>query len=196
MTDDKTVLKESTKITLKRFIDDNHKLLTIIGVFTALTAFFSSKRDFGIFASFFSFIMLLLLYWELWVNFPKSEESSTNLQVFEYFFMLLLFALAGEFLIFYKDILLTYSNLMIFVALLYAYSVIFIKIINKYKLYLVVRNFAERNERWSPLIRSLAFILTLGIICLLTLFTWNEFFKETYLYIVENFVNRSILYSK
>lgn len=167
-----------------------------MGIFAALTAFFSSKREIIIYLSFFSFIMFLLICWELWVSFPKSEESSTNLKVFEYFFMLLLLSVAGQILISYKDILLTYSSFIIIVCLLYIYDVIFIKIINKYKLYLFIRNLAETDKRLAPLIRSLGFIIFLEIILLLTLFTWNEFFRETYIYITQNFVNKSILFGE
>lgn len=196
MTDNKTPLKESNKITLKQFIDGNHKLLTVIGVFAALTAFFSSKREISIYLSFFSFIMLLLLCWELWVSFPKSEESSTNIKVFEYFFMLLLLSLSGQILISYKDILLTYSSFIIIISLLYIYSITFIKIINKYKLYIFIRNFAEKDKKLAPLIRSLGFIIALEIVVLLTLFTWTEFFREPYIYITKNFVNKSILFGE
>lgn len=194
LTNDKTPLKEHDKITIKQFIDENHKLLTVMGVFAALTAFFSSKKEISVYLSFFSFIMFLLLCWEFWVSFPKSEESSTNLKVFEYFFMLLLLSLAGQIFISYKDILLYYSSYIIIVSLLYIYSIILIKIINKYKLYLFVRNLAEKDEKLAPLIRSLGFIIAFEIVLLLTIFTWNEFFREIYLYIIQNFVNKSIVF--
>ena len=192
LTNDKTPIKEPTKKTLKDFIEGNQRLLTVMGVFVALTAFFSSKSQFGIYLSFISFIMFLLLYWEFWISFPKSEESSTNLKVFEYFSMLLLFFVTGQILISYKDILLTYSSVIIKVSLFYIYSITLIKIYNKYKIYLLVRNLAERDEKLAPVIRSLGFIVAIEIVLFLTFFTWNEFFENIYLYATQNFVNKSI----
>ncbi len=73
------VLPVSPKPSLYDFINDNHKVITVLGVFTALTAFSSTFPIEG-FAKGVStlFLTLTLLVWiELWGRFPSSMGTTT-----------------------------------------------------------------------------------------------------------------------
>lgn len=75
---------EKEKNTLGKYINENEKLLTVLGVFVALTIFFSSL-DVKIFAALLSLSSLtcaVLIWLELWSTFP-SEEGTGKLLWFE-----------------------------------------------------------------------------------------------------------------
>lgn len=141
------------KVTLKKFVEENHRLITVAGVFAALTAFFLSNYQNG-YLSFSSFSMFLLVCWELWVSFPKNEEATRNLKFFEYMFMVLLFGVAFQILVSYKDVILKLSAFILFAG----YLLILTNIVEKYKIYLVVRKISKKHKRIEVLIRSLVFI--------------------------------------
>jgi hypothetical protein len=80
---DKEEIATSEKISLATFVEQNHKLLTIIGVFTAISIF-ATNINLLFVATFLSFLFLLLtilLWFELISKFPKN--GSTNLGWFE-----------------------------------------------------------------------------------------------------------------
>jgi len=72
------------KNTLSEFIDINHKLISVLGVFTALTVFSYNLalKPIG-YALSFVFLTLTVIVWlELWAKFPK-RPSSWRLTTFE-----------------------------------------------------------------------------------------------------------------
>ena len=75
------------KTELKEFIDDNYRLIAIIGVFGGLTAYFSNIKTIEL--SFFCFLIFLVLSWELLNSFPE-ELYSMNLILFSLFLGLLI----------------------------------------------------------------------------------------------------------
>ena len=153
----------NNKTTLKEFIEKNYRLLTILGVFAALTSFFASAYPENYILSFSTFIMFLLISWEFWISFPESEKSSTNLNVFEYLFFALLLGVAGQIIMSYKDLLITFSSIIFFVI----YSFLISKLIDRFELFLFVRNIAEKHMSLGPLIRGLAFTFMVGVAFLL-----------------------------
>jgi hypothetical protein len=72
------------KPTLFDFIEENQRLVTVLGVFTALTVFSSNVplKPFGYVLSFLFMSLTVLLWLELWQKFP-SESGSWRLTVFE-----------------------------------------------------------------------------------------------------------------
>jgi len=70
---DETQAKDSQQVTLAAFIEDNHKLLTSLGVFTALTLFAGNLplRPVGYVLSFLFLAATVLLWFELQSRFPK-----------------------------------------------------------------------------------------------------------------------------
>ena len=76
------MVQEQNDDALFEFIEDNHKLLTVIGVFGGLTALFTGIT-YGEILVFLSFLMFLLLNWELYSRFPKWEKiNSIKLLIF------------------------------------------------------------------------------------------------------------------
>lgn len=73
-----------SKITLKDFINENDKLLTTLGIFSALTIFFAEQSG-GLLSAFLSVGSLtctVLVWLELWSNFPAGSVSR-KLLIFE-----------------------------------------------------------------------------------------------------------------
>jgi hypothetical protein len=154
------------KITLKKFVEKNQSLLTVAGVFAALTAFFSSAYEENL-ISLFTFIMFLLLCWELWLSFPQNETASTNLKLFEFFFMMLVFGVVFQILCDYKDVIL----MLLFVIFFAIYTFLVLKIVDKIEYFIFIRKIAERYTKFDPLIRSLGFFFIFGVVILLSLFS-------------------------
>jgi hypothetical protein len=73
---------EIKKIGLEQFIREHHEMFTVIGVFGGLTALFA-KLENASYLAFFSFLMFILLDVDIWIRFPKSEEASLSLKIFE-----------------------------------------------------------------------------------------------------------------
>jgi hypothetical protein len=88
----KTNTKTEKKVTIADFIEKHHKMFTVLGVFGGLTALFTRLEDASYLAA-ISFVLFLLLDFELWIKFPKSEEASSRLKFFEVFMQMLLFAI-------------------------------------------------------------------------------------------------------
>lgn len=75
---------QDEKVTLAAFIDDNYKLLSALGIFTALTLFASNLplRWIGYALSFLFLTATVLILLELWERFP-SKSGTTRLFWFE-----------------------------------------------------------------------------------------------------------------
>jgi hypothetical protein len=157
------------RITLKDFVESNRDLLTVAGVFAALIAFFSSAykgNPFSEFLSFFSFVIFLLLIWEIWIKFPKSEKASTNLKIFEYFFMMLVFSIAGQLLYEFRDIILSFPFLWLFFFAIYTFLTL--KLVERLEYHMFVRKIAEKYKSSDKLIRSGGFLLIIVVNSLLS----------------------------
>lgn len=73
---------EIKKIGLEQFISDHYHMFTVIGVFGGLTAVFA-KLENASYLAFYSFLMFIILDVDIWIKFPKSEEASLSLKIFE-----------------------------------------------------------------------------------------------------------------
>lgn len=156
---------EKNVTSLKEFIEDHKTLLTISGLFAALTSFFATSFPENNILSFSTFIMFLLICWELWVSFPASEKTSTNLKMFEFLFIGMLFGVIAQIVVSYQDILIMFLGMIFWII----YLLLIIKLSNKFKLFLFVRKMAEKDIELSPFIRSLTFIIVSEIALLLAL---------------------------
>lgn len=123
------------KIGLEEFIKEHHEMFTVIGVFGGLTALFA-KLENASYLAFFSFLMFLLLDVTIWIKFPKSEEASLSLKIFEAFSQFYV-VLIGVYLV------QAYPNyvvplLPVFFTLIF--SGIFFFLFNKFKLFEPIRS--------------------------------------------------------
>jgi len=125
---------EIKKINLEQFISDHYHMFTVMGVFGGLTALFA-KLENASYLAFFSFLMFILLDVDIWVKFPKSEEASLSLKIFEAFSQLYV-VLVGIYLV------QAYPNyvvqlLPVFFTLVF--SAVFFLMFNKFKLFEPIR---------------------------------------------------------
>lgn len=107
----------NNELTLKEFIEENHRLLTVISVFGALTSVFLSPSIYekNPSISFFTFIMFLLLSLELissnnMLDFMPFDTFNKNpsklLKIFTVCFVMFIVLVAGQILSNYRNIIL------------------------------------------------------------------------------------------
>ena len=152
---------------LKIFIKQNDYLITVLGVFSGLSAFFTKFNNPVL--SFASLMIVVLLSWELWVEFPESDSASTSLKLFEMFYIMIFFGLVFHILSVYKNVFINFS----FLGFMVIYIYIFIKIFEKFKLFKFIRKFAPEGKSYSPAIRGTVAIIFLALILLVALFSGN-----------------------
>jgi hypothetical protein len=154
--DSKKPENKSKKVTIRDFIDVNHKLFTTMGVFGGLAALFTKLQN-AEYLAFFCFVILILLDWELLVAFPKSEEATWTITIFEYVSQMFMIGIGGYLCITYVTIVLVFLPV-ILASIFAAFSILLFK---RFELYKYVRKLAPEGKRHSPLIRG---IVAFGII--------------------------------
>jgi len=160
-------------ITLRKFIEENSKLISVVGIFGGLTAYFSGINYADNLLSFITFSMFILLCWELWVSFPKSEEASGIIRVFEYFFLCFVFLVGGYMFTTFKKLLLSISVL----PFLSFYILIITKLFDKFKLYKYVRKIAMKNDKLNPIVRGIFSLSALGLAMFLAVLSAKLLFR-------------------
>jgi hypothetical protein len=155
--DDKSKLKENS---LSDFIETNHKLLTILGVFTALTVFSFNLpiKQYGYGLSFILFALTLLVWLEVWSKFP-SGPGSFKLIWFE---NLLSFLILGIFLYWLLDFRGIWKDFLV-VFLFVIFMSIFSLIMKKYDVFNRLFNTSPGKRK------NLRYFL--GLIIIITLFS-------------------------
>jgi len=163
-----------SKMDIKEWLDQNHKLLSIVGIFGALTAYFSTLES--IFLPFSTFAIFLFLCYEVWINFPRSEEASTRLKIFEYLFVFLFFSVLIYILVTYKQIIIGMSS----IAFLGTYSYISIKLIERFKIDKLIRKQLKHNKKLNFLLRviwALCIIVVVFILSFLSAILLRQIFE-------------------
>jgi hypothetical protein len=91
------------KITLGQFVENQQKLISVLGIFTAITTFTYNLplKPFGYFLSSIFLLISILIWFELWARFPRRPESK-SLSLFENLMHLVLCGLFGYWLLAYR----------------------------------------------------------------------------------------------
>jgi hypothetical protein len=160
----------SEKLELKDFIEKYYHLITVIGVFGALAAFFVKLEGFE-YIAFMPMLIFFVLMWELLDSFPEIEvpfKSSIKLLIFEFLMIVLLMAVGWYVLVAYISVYYKPFALIFFLGL---YALISVKIIVK------VRLFERINERVKGepygFIRFVLLLVIVGIVMLLASYSAN-----------------------
>lgn len=83
---------DKQKVTLEQWVNEHEKLLTVAGVFGALTAYFSSLSGYARYLAFVSLTLFILIAFETYLTFPWSRASN-RLYYFGFgFFFLVIYA--------------------------------------------------------------------------------------------------------
>lgn len=122
-------------------------MFTVLGVFGGLTALFTRLEDASYLAA-ISFVLFLLLDFELWIKFPKSEEASLRLKFFEVFMQMLLFAIGIYIVQAYTDFV--YAFMPIIVMLIF--GAVFFKLFEKFEVVKPIRRISQKSERFKTII--------------------------------------------
>jgi hypothetical protein len=156
------------RIALKAFINENDKLFTAIGVMGALAALFTRLENAEL-LSFISFVMLLLLDFELWRTFPKSEEASLTLAVFEWLSQGFLFLVAVYLYMAYP----LYFRFMSAVVVFSLFAVAFIALDRRFKLYVYFRKVIPEGKWYTAALRGLVSGGIIGLAFALSFYVAN-----------------------
>ncbi len=163
------------KKSMKEFIHESHELITVMGVFAALTVYFSFDINTPIdkFLSFFSLIIFLLMCVEIWKSFPLLEHSSLSLSLFQTFFLMFVLTLISYIYSIHKDIVMIF----LYPILTIIYFIVIFKIFDTFKIFKYVRKTAEKHKTLSPFIRNIDLLLILVLVALLLYFSINLLMK-------------------
>lgn len=149
------------KVSLKDFINNNHELIKVLGVLFALVGFFGGIEDlFAKLISFFIYLMAVLVFVELWIQFPKSEKASIMMATFESLYVLTMLFLSGWLIYNYREYVISLS----WAGFIALYGFIALEILKRKKIYEKVRRIAPDGNRFSTIIRGLFYIAFLSII--------------------------------
>lgn len=139
-------------------------MFSVLGVFGGLTALFTRLEN-ASYLAFFSFIIFLLLDFDLWVKFPKSEEASFPLRVFEVLLQIYLVFIGVYLLQAYSDYVANLLPALFFLI----FAGIFLLIFNKLKLFEPIRKISPPFRERSTLVRMVIGMFFVTIIMLLAL---------------------------
>lgn len=76
-------------VTISEYINENQKLISVIGIFGALSAFFINLGEDAKYLAVLSFSIFLLVCWSAWVKIPKNDDTSIPLLLFGILLLLL-----------------------------------------------------------------------------------------------------------
>lgn len=147
------------KTTLREFIDKNYNLFTVMGVFAALTAFFTTLKN-AEFLVAISFVIFLVLDLQIWVLFPRSESSSVSVVIFEGLIQLLSFFLL---VYLYQIYIASYLRIVLPFVFFVIFAVVSVSLFQKLRLYENVRRIANFYKSFSPIVRSFVFGSVIGL---------------------------------
>jgi len=155
----------SKKVNLKDFIDDHYRLIATIGVFGALTAFFGNLEGFQDIA-FLPLMISFVLMWELMDCFPEIEvplKTSVKTLIF-FFLMIILFIAVGWYIL--VTYVTAYYRIFVVFALLGLYSLIFVKIEMRIRLF--KRIHSKVDGELYGFIRFILILVIFGVILVAT----------------------------
>lgn len=121
--------------------------------------------------SFFTFAMMILLAWELWKQFPKSEEASFTITIFEGLAVMFVFTLGGYLLFAYPEVVRNFVLLPIFVIIVYICLYGAFTLVNRrLKAYAFFRKIAPEGSKYSSLKRGIIAALIISPLFIIALF--------------------------
>ncbi len=146
--------KSKKEVSLKQFIEENHKLFTVIGVMGGLAALFTRLQD-AEYLSILSFVIMLILDIQLWFGFPRNEEASLSITVFEMFFQIYIFAIGYYLFSAYWGIIKPFFVLIVATALFGLFAGLLIITIRKYKINFIIREVTGQGKLKTGALRGL-----------------------------------------
>jgi len=173
--------KTHHKPTLASYIEDNHKLITVLGVFTALTVFSTNLRlqPFGYLLSWLFMSLALLVWIELWGRFPNKKGNWT-LTWFENFLSIAVLVVLVYWLVDFRQI----WHLYLFIPVASGFLAIFSYVMQRYDLFNRFFKSQPGKRRWLRYTLGFA-----SVICITVFAYWislkispsiNLFLDEAY----------------
>lgn len=150
------------KVTLFEFIEKHHNVFTVLGVMGGLAALFTRLEN-AQYLSILSFVIMLILDIQIWFSFPRNENASISITVFEMFFQLYIFAIGYYLLSAYWTVLKPFLFIIVALALYGVFAVSLILTIRKYKFNILIREFSGKGKIKSGIIRGLISGLIIGL---------------------------------
>ena len=108
--------KSAKKILLSEFINENQGLISVVGIFGALSAFFMNLGEDAVYLAGLSFSIFILLCFSTYSKIPKRDDVSVPLHLFEILFWFLTFFLAIFFNKKFQSAFISFLNLALILA--------------------------------------------------------------------------------
>jgi len=183
-------LKEKKKektVSLREFAEENHRLITVIGVMGGLAALFTKLENPEVnptpysittLLSFLAFAMMILLSWELWRQFPKSEQASWTVTLFESSAFMFILSLGGYLLLAYPSVI-RFLVLPQVVGIMFSvlFTFVFVFAYRKLKAYTYIRKIAPEGKKYSSLKRGAIAAVIISPLYILSLFLSQYLFS-------------------
>jgi hypothetical protein len=147
--------------TLSGFIDGNEKLISVLGVFTAVSLFVSglSVYWFAHMLSFMFMVLTVILWLELWSRFP-SGSGDWKITTFEDVLMVAVFTLFAYVLVDFRDLWKSsYLMVLVFIIILGAFS----SIMKRLNLFNRLFRCRPGERRWLRYLLGVAVLSVMGI---------------------------------
>lgn len=158
--------KSKDKVELQTFIKKNLALISVIGIFAALSAFMSNLKEPYNTSAFLSFVIVVLVCFELEKNLPPKEKCSFSLIIFDYTFdLFLLFIILSVITTFTNGILVVITFIIPLFIITYISQNIAHYCLKKIKL---------------PKIIELLFILIVYLLCILFSIALYDFTRSIF----------------
>ena len=163
--------KKDADFSLSRFIDDNHKLISSVGIFTALTVFSTSisLKPIGYLVSFLSLAATFILWIELWFKFPRNRNLPVRLSFFKFTVLLILLTVTLYWLLEFRNFWRYFLVLPLTFILTYMFFSIVAPFMNpvlesKNKIGKSIDSFEKRHQWFSVFYSMFLFAAMLGIL--------------------------------
>jgi hypothetical protein len=141
---------ETKKLGLEEFIKEHYYMFTVLGVFGGLTALFT-KLENASYLAFLSFTIFIVLDLDIWIKFPKSEEASLSLKIFEILFQIYFIAVGVYLVQAYPD----YVALLLPTFLMLIFAGLFLLVFARLELFKPIRRISPPFRRRSTIIRMI-----------------------------------------
>jgi hypothetical protein len=149
-----TANSQKQTITLIDFIDKYHNIFAVIGVMGGLAALFTRLPG-AEYLSILSFAIMLILDVQLWWKFPRNENASKSVTIFEMFFQLFMAAIGYYIVTSYWAFIRPYLVFILSISLFGLFCWISVSVIRKVKINFVIRELTGEGKIKNSILRSI-----------------------------------------
>ncbi|NQU98988.1 hypothetical protein HQ533_06010 [Candidatus Woesearchaeota archaeon] len=165
------------KESVSDFVSDNAHLFTVVGIFAAISVYFSTFKFIGGFISFITFALFLILCFELLTKYidVEPDDRSVKLQLFGLTFLVFVILVSGYLVSIYFLHFVLYSYIIVLISIIFLIN----KAKDKFTSCKYMKQLKKTSEQKYNLYNSLFLIISLCLLFLL-LFLYNYILDQVF----------------